>query len=73
MGKILYKNGDIYIGKIYNFKKHGSGTLTMPRNNRKYVGQFSNGYVTGWGILYENDQKLLEGEWEKGTFMKQEE
>lgn len=37
-GKILYHNGDVYLGEIKNFKKHGNGQLIMKTKNLLYIG-----------------------------------
>ena len=60
-GKIKYKNGDIYLGGLKNFKKNGFGELQISRKNQKYIGEFEEGHITGWGLLYENQKLLGEG------------
>lgn len=52
-----------------NFKKDGFGELRIKKKDRKYVGEFKNGTIHGWGILFENGKPLLEGKWDKGEFV----
>jgi hypothetical protein len=51
-GLIKYKNGDVYNGSMHRFKKDGFGELLMRDKRFKYVGEFKNGNIHGWGIYY---------------------
>lgn len=62
-GKIEYSNGDIYNGSIKHFKKEGYGELRMKARKKKFIGEFMNGEIYGWGILYDNKQDPIEGIW----------
>ena len=53
IGEIIYDNGDIYRGQIVNYKKHGEGELLMTNGN-KFIGQFLEGQITGFGTYYVN-------------------
>ena len=68
-GKITYGNGDVYNGGMKRFKKHGFGEMHIVKKNQKYIGEFEEGHVTGWGLLYENQKLLGEGNWKKGKLI----
>ena len=66
-GKILYNNGNIYIGQT-NKKRHGQGTLTFS-NGHKYIGSFKNGHYHGFGTEYNNDDHLIyQGEYKNDEY-----
>jgi len=47
--KVIYKNEDIYEGKLYHLQKHGKGILTLS-NGDKYEGEFSYNEFSGTGV-----------------------
>lgn len=53
VGEIVYENGDVYKGEIHKYKKHGTGELKLKNGNR-YVGNFEEGEITGFGTYYVN-------------------
>ena len=57
-GKIIYNNGDVYIGEFENFKKNGEGDLTY-KNGDKYKGPFKNDKLEGQGILIKKNEKII--------------
>jgi hypothetical protein len=50
--KITYPNGDIYLGPLYNYKKHGRGILHYA-SGEKYQGEFSFGDFHGEGCFFD--------------------
>ena len=65
--KILYENGEYYIGEEKEGKRHGKGTLYNKYNNIKYEGDWVEDKYEGKGKLIEvADCKYYIGEFKKG-------
>ena len=60
MGKILYINGDEYIGEWKNNKKEGNGTMLF-NNNDIYIGKWNNDKIEGEGLYQFNDGNIING------------
>jgi hypothetical protein len=60
-----------YFGERVNGKKEGKGYEIFP-NGRKYVGEFSNNAVNGYGELFDSTGTLLaKGVWKNGMLISQ--
>lgn len=67
--KITYSNGDIYLGSIYNYEKHGKGYLYF-NSGEKYEGEFSGGDFHGEGVFYDKEGKVkYDGTWRRGKMI----
>ena len=60
--KINYKNGEKYIGEVFNNKKEGFGIYYYSNGNR-YEGEWKNDMKEGFGILYYLSGNIYKGEW----------
>ena len=59
-----------YFGERVNGKKEGKG-YELFQDGRKYVGEFSNNNVNGYGALYDTAGKILaKGYWVNGTLVR---
>ena len=47
-------------------EKQGKGALFFS-NGDKFLGNFKNGYIHGYGKYYSDGQKILEGCWDVGS------
>ena len=52
--------------KLY---KHGKGHLFLA-NGDKYIGDFMNGSITGYGVFYKGANIIVEGQWMQGQLIK---
>lgn len=39
------------------------------KNGNRFVGQFLNGEITGFGIYYVNEFPIAQGDWKNGEFL----
>ena len=63
--KIIYDNGEIYIGDIKNGLKHGKGKMLYKSKDEKlYEGDFKENKREGKGILYYNNTDRYEGDFQ---------
>lgn len=61
-----------YFGERVNGKKEGKGYMIF-RDGRKYVGEFSNNTITGYGELYDATGKLItKGYWDDGILVRKQ-
>lgn len=59
----------MYEGEFYDNMRDNQGILTFC-DGKKYVGEFSNNNIHGYGILYGIEgQVIKEGQWAKGMFL----
>ena len=65
-GKIEYPSGDSYCGELFGLKKHGEGYLFFA-NGHKFMGNFVDGKIQGYGRYYSGDTKIAEGYWFDGV------
>ena len=66
IGRIIYSNNDVYIGKFVNYKKEECGEMRY-NNFDRYEGTFKNDLYNGTGKFYNFKEKLTyEGEWKDG-------
>ena len=62
-GKLVYKNGDTYIGQFKDGKSHGQGicVYSSPKlKGMKYVGSWKAGKIEGEGRMYQADGTVKE-------------
>ena len=64
-GKLIWQNGDEYVGFFKNGLKHGSGTYTW-LNGDKYIGKFEDGKRNGFGTYLWADGDSYVGHWKNG-------
>ena len=65
MVKIVWKNGNTYVGQWSADKPNGRGKLTT-RAGDVYEGQFKDGKIDGQGVARYADGRLYEGTFRKG-------
>jgi hypothetical protein len=58
LGKIFYRNEDVYTGDIINNKPSGYGKLES-KNKSYYEGQFLSGAYNGYGELFNSDDGTI--------------
>ena len=63
--KIIYENGEYYIGEILNGLKHGKGILYYNNGTIKYDGNFVNGKLEGDELYIDESGKYDIGHWLK--------
>ena len=61
-GTRTWANGNKYVGRFINGKKHGQGTYTYA-NGDKYVGEFKDGKQHGQGTYTWADGRVEKGIW----------
>lgn len=61
-GKMVYKNGNVYIGEMQKGYCQGKGTMFF-NDGTKHVGSFYLGVIIGEGVRYYTDGSRLEGVW----------
>ncbi|MEG2070443.1 MAG: hypothetical protein RR034_03610 [Bacteroidales bacterium] len=65
-----FNNAWGYFGERVNGKKEGKGYQLLP-DGKKFVGEFSNDQISGYGELYDSTGTLLiKGQWKDGMFVK---
>ena len=45
-GRLVYRDGSIYLGEMSEFKRHGSGILVKPNGDR-IEGEFTDDHANG--------------------------
>ena len=60
--KIVYLNGNYYIGKLNGEKRDGKGTLFDINGDIIYEGEYKNDKRNGKGIYYEKNKIIYEGD-----------
>ena len=64
--KMTYSNGDIFVGRLKNYKREGRGKMTYS-NGSVYVGEWKNDKRNGKGTYtHVNSDKVYVGEWKDG-------
>jgi hypothetical protein len=64
--KIVYPSGNIYIGSVKYYLKHGYGVYLFKSGN-KFEGYFKGGRIDGIGELTDmNGEVLSKGLWKNG-------
>lgn len=71
-GKLVYKNGDTYIGQFKDGKSHGQGICVYSNpdlKGMKYVGSWKAGKIEGEGRMYQADGTVKQqGIWENNRY-----
>ena len=65
-GRLVFKNGNYYVGQFRNNKFNGRGIFYYKRNVIKYIGDFVDNLYEGNGIKYYENGESYEGEFKKG-------
>ena len=65
-GRLIFKNGEIYIGQFHNDKYNGKGVLYYKKNKEKYEGNFLEGKYDGKGKLVEENGDYYIGYFKNG-------
>lgn len=60
-GRLIFKNGDQYVGETIRNKAHGCGVLIT--STEKYTGEFENGIRQGYALV-ESQNWMFEGSYE---------
>ncbi len=60
-GKLVFKNGELYIGQFKNNKFNGNGVYYYKKNKIKYMGNFVDNFYQGEGTLYNNKGEFYIG------------
>lgn len=60
--KVIYENGDSYVGEFYNGKRHGYGIYYWA-NGEMWYGRYIGGYRNGFGVLIRPDRHIFYGKW----------
>jgi hypothetical protein len=60
--KVSYANGDVYIGELYEGKRHGYGMYCWA-DGEVWYGRYQGGYRNGFGVLIKADNHLYYGKW----------
>jgi hypothetical protein len=71
---MIYKNGDIYIGKFKNNKKNGTGKYIFSEENKElkeYNGDFLDDNRHGFGVLLFKNKNEYKGEFIENKFQGQ--
>ncbi|HEL0640762.1 TPA: hypothetical protein TUV15_001307 [Streptococcus equi subsp. zooepidemicus] len=68
-GKLVYPNGDTYVGDFNKGVFDGEGTFTAS-TGWSYSGQFKKGQADGKGTLKAKDSKVYKGTFKQGIFQK---
>jgi len=68
--RVLFHNGDSYIGSVREFQLHGQGkyTFAQPSNSRTYAGQFLDGRMDGEGAYAFSNGDVYVGQFHHGAF-----
>ena len=65
-GKMIYENGEYYIGEFKRGLRHGKGLLCY-KNKSKYIGDWINDKVEGNGKNIDVNGNYYIGEWKNGS------
>ena len=65
-GKLVFKNGEFYIGKFKDNKFNGKGVYYYKKNKIKYMGNFVQNHYEGEGTLYKRNGEYYIGHFKKG-------
>lgn len=60
--RVVYSNGDVYCGEMYNGHRHGYGVYYWADGDFWY-GEYRNGYRQGFGALFKTDHRVFYGKW----------
>ena len=60
--KMTYSNGDIFVGRLKNYKREGRGKMTYS-NGSVYNGEWKNDKKNGEGVFTYTDGRVYNGEW----------
>ena len=68
--KIVYPSGNIYIGGVKNYLRHGYGVF-LYKNGNKFQGYFKGGRIDGVGEFTDpNGELISKGFWRNGYLFK---
>ena len=73
-GKLVYKNGDTYIGQFKDGKSHGQGICVYSNpelKGMKYVGSWKAGKIEGEGRMHLADGSVTLGIWKNNEYVKE--
>ena len=65
-GRLVFKNGNFYVGQFKNNKYNGKGIFYYRPNAIKYMGDFVDNYYEGNGIIFYENGEFYEGQFKKG-------
>ncbi|MGT2959421.1 hypothetical protein A9Q68_05475 [Streptococcus bovimastitidis] len=68
-GKLVFANGDTYVGNFRDGQFNGQGTYKAS-SGWSYKGQFKKGQVDGKGTLNANNSKVYKGTFKQGIYQK---
>jgi len=59
-GKMIYEDGEYYIGEFKNGKLNGNGKMYYKKGNLKYEGNYVDGKMEGYGkYIFENGEYYI--------------
>jgi len=58
-GKMVLRNGNVYVGDFNDDYMHGKGTMTFREDNSRYEGDWHHGNMHGQGNVYDGQGKSL--------------
>ena len=65
-GRLVFKNGNFYVGQFKKNKYNGKGIFYYKRNAIKYMGDFVDNHYEGNGIIFYENGESYEGQFKKG-------
>jgi hypothetical protein len=65
LGKILYPNGDIYIGMVERLTRQGAGRLEQFSSGKVFEGEFNKDLKEGIGYYFDNNGKVYCGQFKQ--------
>ncbi|MGT2933938.1 hypothetical protein [Streptococcus catagoni] len=68
-GKLVYENGDYYVGDFHDGVFEGKGTYNA-KTGWSYKGDFKKGEADGKGVLKAKNNKVYKGTFKQGIFQK---
>jgi hypothetical protein len=70
VGKMTFRNGDVYHGEWVDNKMEGEGTYTYAKTKDIYSGSWVGGLKSGQGVYeYGGDKSKMSGKWDNGAFV----
>ncbi|KAG5479979.1 hypothetical protein LSCM1_06398 [Leishmania martiniquensis] len=66
--RIRFRNGDTYVGHVYDFQLHGFGYYRFAEDGHSYTGRFEAGWPHGEGLLIFANGDVYRGGFVKGLF-----